>query len=354
MTLLNFEGFETLGTTTGTGDAANTQERLRKRHVLRGDHGVNGPYLETGADGIGYSLAIDHYLNSFDLNLPSDQAGKTLVVGMRFRSPSSGVLGVLFQVLNWDVVGTTETAQIEIGYTSAGEIYIARGITGIDKSLESVSFVNQWYHLEAKIYFHDSNGTYEVKLNGTSILSGGPVDTIHSGTKLEFVRFINYGERIDDLYVLNTEGSINNDFLGINTRVRGILPDADGANTDWTPSAGSDHYAVVDELPETQADYVESGTINDVDTFTFPSQSITGVYGVKAEAHMMTGSVGVRDVRLKCISGVTTDNAATEGVSHDGGTEQFIENIWEEDPDASAAWTPTTFNNAEFGVEVIS
>jgi hypothetical protein len=355
MTVLNFEGFEGIGVTTGTGDAANIQDRLLKRYTGDYDNGVDGCYLEAGADGVGYSLAMNHANNWIGLPMPTNQAGKTLVVGMRFRSPASSAAGILMKIQTWSLIQSVNTPQIEIGYTAAGEIYILSGVTPIDTSIESVTYGNTWHHLEAKIFFDNTTGTYDIKLNGSTILSGGPVDTLGSNdANVDYVAFSNTFELIDDLYVLNTDGSINNDFLGVDTRIKLLLPNADGTHTDWTPSTGVDHYAVVDENPETLSDYVSSGTLNEIDTFDFPNLSVTSVYAVKAGANMMNASGGVRDVRFKAISGVTTDDAPTIGVSYDDAMEQVIENIWEADPNTAAAWTVANFNLAEFGLEVMS
>lgn len=356
MTVLNFEGFEAIGTTTGTGDAANVQARLEKRVPGEFSNGVNGCYLATGADGTGLSMVMDNLDNWIGLVMPSSQAGKTLVIGMRFRTPAASAGAELIDVMSWHTSGTFENPHIRILYNTSGQLQIRRGAnTVLETSAVVLSFDNSWYHLEAKIYFHESSGSYDIKLDGVSIMDDTGVDTLNAGdANVDYIRYKNGYERIDDLYVLNTDGSINNDFLGINTRIQALFPDADGTYGEWSPSSGSDHYALVDENPETLSDYNASDTVNKRDTYDFPNISVTSVYAVKAEANMMTSAVGVRDVRLKCISGVTTDDGPTEAVSYDPSMEQIVENIWEADPNTGAAWTLANFNAAEFGLEVMS
>ena len=46
----------------------------------------------------------------------------------------------------------------------------------------------------------------------------------------------NGGVGYDDLYVLNTSGSVNNSFLG-ESRILTSLPNADGANSGLTPNS---------------------------------------------------------------------------------------------------------------------
>ena len=67
---------------------------------------------------------------------------------------------------------------------------------------------------------------------------------------------------IDDVYVTNSGARLGE------SRVAALYPNADTADADWTPSTGTDHYALVDETTvNSDADYVASGTVGDLDLY---------------------------------------------------------------------------------------
>ena len=67
---------------------------------------------------------------------------------------------------------------------------------------------------------------------------------------------------IDDVYVTNTSTRLGE------SRVAVLYPSADTAHADWTPSTGTDHYALVDETTvNSDTDYVASGTVGDLDLY---------------------------------------------------------------------------------------
>ena len=86
----------------------------------------------------------------------------------------------------------------------------------------------------------------ELRLDGAPLLSFTG-DTRNAGTaEIAMVRFSNHhissGNRhtlrLDDVYVCDTSGGRNDDFLG-DVKVVTLRPNADTAQADFTPSAGS-------------------------------------------------------------------------------------------------------------------
>ena len=95
--------------------------------------------------------------------------------------------------------------------------------------------LNQWHYFEVKVVCHDTAGYYQVRIDGVTVLSGTNVDT-RAGADTRFVRFRmdEYYQYMDDIYICDTDGTANNDFLG-QILVEAIFPNADGDNSDWTP-----------------------------------------------------------------------------------------------------------------------
>jgi hypothetical protein len=149
------------------------------------------------------------------------------------------------------------------------------------------------------------------------------------------------------MYVLDGTGPMS-DFLG-NRAVRAMRSDGAGDDSDWTPSAGS-NYQNVDEVElDEDATFNETSTPAHQDLFTYDDvsgvSSIDGIM-INTESRVTTGSM---DLQTVCKSGSTVDLDSAETITSQ--TYVSTQYVLEEDPDASAAWTPTTLNAAQFGVK---
>lgn len=154
----------------------------------------------------------------------------TVIVGFSMRSTSVGNYEIL------DLYDDQSTKQVSI-YRSAndGKITANNGdSTELDETAEVVFSQNVACYVEVKFVIHDTAGSVEVRVDGTTVLNLTNQDT-RNGTPttantLRFGPFM----YIDDLYILDTTGSTNNDFLG-DVKVVAVLPDSDGTHTDFTP-----------------------------------------------------------------------------------------------------------------------
>jgi hypothetical protein len=135
--------------------------------------------------------------------------------------------------------------------------------------------INTFYYVELAVTIGDSpNGSIALAVNGSTtgwIPTTTSLDTQNSGTALvSYVGWCNGSASsvafdYDDIYMNDTTGSVCNGMLG-DVRVDCHLPTTDGANSDWTPSTGTDHYATIDENPPNTTDYNSTLTLNAVDT----------------------------------------------------------------------------------------
>ena len=223
-----------------------------------------------------------------------------------------------------------------------------------------------WYYVEVKIRIHASLGNWEVKIDGTTVWTSGNYDTESvAGVNWDSIEF-DLGEvanntLMDDMYICDGSGSVNNDFLG-DTVVENIIPQADGDNSQWTPSTGTNHAALVDEATNmtdpglSEVDFVESSTPGDKDLFTYTNLSTlsaaSAIHGVQVNTWRRITAEQPADLIIKTKTG-TTEGDVTETIRHDDSTPYFIgTTIFELDPDTAAAWTPGGVDGAQFGVEV--
>jgi hypothetical protein len=210
--------------------------------------------------------------------------------------------------------------------------------------------------VKAKI--HDTTGTVDVEVNGVSVLSLTGLDTRNGGAGVvNDVHYLGMGNGssttyVDDLYICNDSGSApNNDFLG-DVRVDTIYPTSDGNYSQFTPSTGVNHYALVDETSPNTTDYNDGASVGDRDSYGLGNLSALSsqtVYGVQVNAAILKDDAGAKSVATF----VRSSSTDSDGASAVLGTSQvYVSQVFEQDPNAAAAWTESTVNSMEAGVKV--
>jgi len=240
--------------------------------------------------------------------------------------------------------------------------WLAQYGTKLGATRNGVVQLGVWYYIEAKIVIHDSAGSVIIHVNGvneptTANDCSSGQDTLASGTVENAVlghMGSSWNSSIDDVYMLDTSGSVNNDFLG-DVRVDAHYPvTPDGTNHDWTPSTGSDNYAVVDDPTANTTDYNSTNTLNATDTFNLNHLKSVGgtikavqalIYHARADAGPSSALAPVM------ISDVTTDVGAT--VASSAGSYIYTRKVYDQDPHGPAAWDETAFNALEVGYRKI-
>lgn len=219
-----------------------------------------------------------------------------------------------------------------------------------------------WTFLEVKATIADSGGLVQVRLDGTQVLSFTG-DTRNAGTaEIATVRFSNHfvasgtrhALRLDDVYFCDNAGSRNNDFLG-DVRVVTLRPNADTAQADFTPSAGSAHYTLVADAPDDDGDatYVESGTVGHKDLYGYQDLSGTpaAIMAVQVTTVARKDDAGSRSLRAVLKSGATTANGTARVLST---SYAVYDDRFEVDPATGAAWTKAGVDALQAGAEVVA
>lgn len=266
-----------------------------------------------------------------------------------------------FDPENWPIkILDGATTQITLQVDTGGYIKVKRNATLIGASAAGVITSTEWFYLEIKVKFHTTVGTVDIRVNGVNVLSLTDVNTDESDsascTTLRIAGgYDNVGSTLfDDLYVCNTLGAVNNDFLG-DVRIATLYPTSDGNSSDFTPSTGTDHYALVDE-PQLvgDTDHNESGTVGHKDLYGMTtydgSDTILGVQVVAAVKNTDAGTMAVRPLSR---SGATpADNEGDDFILSQ--TMKGAMQIWEQEPTDTVAWDASKINAAEFGLKIQS
>lgn len=325
--------------------------------------GVSGPFMQTpGRNGVQNCSLNDNQILAAQL-LPA-QEHATMIIGLAlYKQDPSPYFDFWFQ----SDAGATTHAHVRI--LSDGSVTVYRGDAGTllgsapAGTIPEAQITNgSWCYIEVKAVLHDTTGSIEVRRNGsaTPIINLTGIDTKNGGTKTVFDRWALHAKngvwRIDDFYVCNGAGSANNNFLG-DVAVRTLFPTADGTNRNMTgvgtvAGTGTGTWQNVDETGAgNTTDYNYSATNDVYDTYGVTDlPSTTGqIAGVQVQVLAAKSDLGAKSVAPMIRSG-GTDYTGTDVPL--GQSYTYARQLYEQNPNTSAAWTPSGVNAAEFGAKV--
>ena len=251
------------------------------------------------------------------------------------------------------------TEHLRLRLNTDGTISVLRGGSAVLSTSATAIAFGSFGYLEWKFTINDATGSYDVRYNGVSITSGSGVDTRNgansTSNQFQLRSSTNIGGNydFDDLYICDSTGSSNNDFLG-DVRVDCYMPSGNGNSSQLAGSDGNstDNYALVDEASQNgDTDYVQSATSGQKDTYAFTdmSHTPTSIFGVQINMIAKKDDSGTRSICAVTRSGGSDTDGTTQALST-----AYLDyrEIRETDPNTAAAWTRTNLNNAEFGVKV--
>jgi hypothetical protein len=334
MSLLFCDGFD---------DGMYNQKWTRSSAGLTPVAGRNGNGAQMG------NQAVWRQLNASEEHATIIMGGALRITGFTGWTGSPRILGA------WSDNHATE--HISMGVNSSGIITVFRGSSTLASTSGSVITAGiNYYYIELKVVLHDTTGSYELRVNGTTLLSATNIDTKNAGTKtvIDSVQYCTLtgtaGPIWDDVYICNGAGATNNDFLG-DIAIETLYPNGAGSSTQWTPSSGA-NYAAVDEtgVPNT-TDYVTSSTAGQKDTYTFDDLTRTSgtVKGVQVSSYAHNGDTGTISFRNVARSGGNESTGQSNSVIT---TWTGYEDVFETDPNGGGNWTIAAVNSAEFGVQI--
>jgi hypothetical protein len=340
MALLLVDGFEGYGTSVGSN--------YINRFLLRYPNSTtSAAVIRDGRYG-GY--AVDLYSTSYYAETPPWSGGNpTLVFGFAVRRVGSPIYDAFIAAL---YASTSSKIQVK-HIVSSGELEIRVGTTTgtVIGATTGAAIGTDWVYVEVKVYFHDTVGTVDVYVDGVSRLSVSGADTL-SGTSIpdRLRLYSNSTIYLDDLYVLDGSGTRNNDILGPQ-KVVAVFPTSD-VLSEFTPSTGSDHYALVDEVAvggTEEADWVEASSAGICDTFGYGDVSDLGpIAGVQLSTIARNEGGSALDMISRVVSGSTTSDDA--GVECTSSRVDYLR-VLEVDPDTTSPWSVSGINSAVFGVK---
>lgn len=270
----------------------------------------------------------------------------------RYWNPPTGNLSAIYLSFWLKLVSVTST--IRVAASSAGTlcefavnsglIWVARRATTTVATAPYPVPDSDWHHYKVYMYVDNTVGRMKMEVDNVLFIDFTG-DTQPSTTNtFNFVSFFTEGGTVylDDLIIDDAQNWVD-------VRFNGLIPNSD-VTTDWTPSTGSTHYTLVDEVPYDDADYLETNTDAQQEVYGLtdwtgtnktPQMTVTWVRALKTTAD-------TQKLKLIVKSGATTDVGAAQDVYT---TATYLSRIDETDPNTGVAWTDSGVDAMQIGYE---
>lgn len=216
-------------------------------------------------------------------------------------------------------------------------------------------------YIEVSVVFSTTaTGSVAAQFNGESIFSVLNVVTSSSGNSQANAVQVIYdcgdvsNQLVDDLYVCDGTGTINNSFLG-DVGVQCLFPSAGGQVDNFTPNPSTDHnWQCVSENPPD-------------DDSTYVSSSVAGTIDLYKITQLPSGSEQVVAVQIVACGRKDDTNTRVLGIGFGDGSSHVFDTGWalgtsyqmytqpyDQDPITNSAWTVSSVNSGQIGVKVLS
>lgn len=222
---------------------------------------------------------------------------------------------------------------------------------------------DEWHHIEIKLVTDNVSGIANLYIDG--ILDGSfSGDTINSvaiisSPGLDNIRIdapLVANTKFDDILIWDEEGSSMNTSgqLGVH-RIETLIPNGAGNSTQLTVTGAASNYLAVDEVgADDDTTYVQSSTTTHKDLYTYTNMAgvPATINGVVVHTRGTNPDNGAISFKTKTRQNAVEADGTTYQLPASGVYAQHADFI-AQNPDGPVAWTKTTVDAAEFGVEVV-
>lgn len=313
---------------------------------------ATGGSLQTGRFSGSQGWQPDQNGTSMLFAIPS---GNTLTMGFALYISGASNFSTGRTVVGFMNGGIGGSIQCRLGIDSTGALVFGRGdyttnlIGASAAGLMSTNGV--WHYIEVVLTRNSSTGAVDVYLDGTRVITQSGVNT--GGSAIDAINLAPDGAfsttRIfDDMYIYSTASRVGE------RRIDVLRPSADTAQKDWSRSTGSTNFSLVDDTTfNDDTDYVSSATVGNKDLYDCADLSFSpaSIDAVQVTYRGRKDDATTREIRANLKSSSTTANGTTHGMTT---SYQTFFDIYETDPNTSAAWASSAVNALQVGPEVVT
>lgn len=264
-----------------------------------------------------------------------------------------------------DYLGRYYATQCAVHFCEDQKLRLVRGEWNNYTHLHTIPYVLKrgvWHYLEFKFSIALAGGAFVCRIDGQEVANVGSLTTQVStlpasanGIRFFHHKFTEGANRnarayyIDDIY-------INSGDFFTDVDVECIRPNVDGFYSDWTPSAGTMNYAMVDDItPDESFTYNSAAAVSNTDTYEYVNltHSSGTVHGLTINMGMFndgynlpTQQGGVAAVIRTGGSDYIAGQSGTVGtIVYHVQSEGYTQN-----PDTLARFAISDVNSAQFGI----
>lgn len=254
--------------------------------------------------------------------------------------------------------------QVSIGLQSTGTIEAKRGSvsgTVLGTTASPVVTAETYQHIEAMVFFSQTVGTIEVRVNGVTVLSLSGIDTVNTAL-VECSQVVLGGGisgstpsnvDMDDVFAYDDTGSFNNSFIG-DRRVITLFPDANTIQADWTAVGAATGYEAIDDAsPDGDTSYITAGVPGSPGPI-----SEFGIQNLPAGISAISAVVVIEMARKTEAGPANTQWSVISGASETAGLDKpmteiytYRADVFETDPASAAPFTPSEVDGLLVKVE---
>ncbi len=132
------------------------------------------------------------------------------------------------------------------------------------------------------------------------------------------------------------------------------LPIADGPVVDWTPSTGSDHFALVNTRVPTDTDYNHDSAVGNIDEYQMATVPAGTVKGVQITVRMEKDAASTATLQIVYRNAAGTTMLSTPVYAPTNGTYAFFRDVHRKSIFTGVDWTVAEINGMSVGVKRVS
>lgn len=313
---------------------------------------VGSAYSRSGeANTQGLRLTRDGF--PFGKTLSTDYP--TLILGFALNVIGLGTPSFLAYTGFLDLLNANVN-HIQFHLNTARQIEARRAGVLLGTTTKSLG-TDMWHYVEFKVTIHDTAGSIEIRIDGETDLNLTSQDTQNGGNasinNFQLTgNYYNIEMYFDDLYVCDTAGAKNNNFLG-DVKVDTLKPNGAGNYSQWTPSAGSNYENVDEAVMDGDTTYNSTNATGNKDSYALEDLSTGGtIHGIQTVSTLHKDDAGTRTVQPFVRVGSTDYNLGNASPITDSYSS--VMEIAENNPADSQAWEEADINALESGIELVS